>query len=147
MYVAKSVFRGDCGCIIDFFKRLCYFWEEERIRDPGIKGQVAALEAQLENKDREIIVLREDLDRVIQERLVSVKERVSVEPKSRPNAKQIQTALDNAGYNLGKIDGRIGKQTREAIRSFQRANNLVADGKVGKKTWELLRNYLEKKAK
>ncbi|MFY9402151.1 MAG: peptidoglycan-binding domain-containing protein, partial [Candidatus Omnitrophota bacterium] len=50
-------------------------------------------------------------------------------------------------YDLGKIDGRMGKQTREAIRSFQRANNLVVDGKVGKKTWEILRGYLGKKIK
>jgi peptidoglycan hydrolase-like protein with peptidoglycan-binding domain len=41
----------------------------------------------------------------------------------------------------------MGKQTREAIRSFQRANNLVVDGKVGKKTWEILRGYLDKKVK
>lgn len=114
----------------------------------GLRGQISALESRLESKDQEIANLREDLDRAMQERIVTVKEKaVSIEPKSRPNIKQIQTALRNAGYNPGKIDGRIGGQTREAIKSFQRANNITVDGKVGKKTWELLRVYLEKKVK
>ncbi|MBM3243656.1 MAG: peptidoglycan-binding protein, partial [Candidatus Omnitrophica bacterium] len=61
-----------------------------------------------------------------------------IESKSQPSAKDIQLALINAGYNPGKVDGRIGKQTIEAIKSFQKAHNLVADGKVGKKTWAVL---------
>ena len=113
----------------------------------GLRGQISALESRLESKDQEIANLREDLDRAMQERIVPVKQAVSIEPKSRPNIKQIQTALRNAGYNPGKIDGRMGGQTREAIKSFQRANNITVDGKVGKKTWELLRVYLEKKVK
>ncbi|MDD3088080.1 MAG: peptidoglycan-binding domain-containing protein [Candidatus Omnitrophica bacterium] len=113
----------------------------------GLRGQISALESSLESKDQEIANLREDLDRAMQERIVPIKDTVSIEPKSRPNVTQIQTALRNAGYNPGKIDGRMGGQTREAIKSFQRANNITVDGKVGKKTWELLRVYLEKKVK
>jgi peptidoglycan hydrolase-like protein with peptidoglycan-binding domain len=70
-----------------------------------------------------------------------------VEIKSRPNIKQIQIALKNAGLEPGPIDGRMGRQTREAIRAFQRAHNLPADGKVGKLTWNLLSEYLYKKIK
>jgi peptidoglycan hydrolase-like protein with peptidoglycan-binding domain len=55
--------------------------------------------------------------------------------------------LKNAGYNPGRIDGRLGKQTREAIKAFQRANNIPADGKVGKQTWEVLRGSLVNKVK
>jgi len=113
----------------------------------GLRGQISALESSLESKDQEIANLREDLDRAMQERIVPIKDTVSIEPKSRPNVTQIQTALRNAGYNPGKIDGRMGGQTREAIKSFQGANNITVDGKVGKKTWELLRVYLEKKVK
>jgi cell division protein FtsL len=113
----------------------------------GLRGQISALESSLESKDQEIANLREDLDRAMQERIVPIKDTVSIEPKSRPNVTQIQTALRNAGYNPGKIDGRMGGQTREAIKSCQRANNITVDGKVGKKTWELLRVYLEKKVK
>ena len=65
----------------------------------------------------------------------------------RPATKDIQRALDNAGFNPGSVDGRMGKQTRNAIKAFQRANNLVADGKVGKQTWDLLSEYLKKKVK
>jgi len=123
------------------------FGKKKDLEIQGLKSQVTALEAQLQNKDQEIYGLKEDLDRVRQERIIPVQEKVIIEPKSRPNAKQIQAALRNAGYSPGKIDGRIGKQTREAIRSFQRANNLAVDGKVGKKTWEALRIYLEQKIK
>jgi len=69
------------------------------------------------------------------------------EVKSRPKAKQIQLALKNAGYYSGAIDGKIGKVTKDAIKAFQRANNLIVDGKMGKKTWELLRKYLYLKVK
>jgi ElaB/YqjD/DUF883 family membrane-anchored ribosome-binding protein len=112
----------------------------------GLRSQILALESQVQNKEQEILTLKDDLDRAMQERIIPAQEE-PIEAKSRPNVRQIQTALKNAGYDLGKIDGRMGKQTREAIRSFQRANNLVVDGKVGKKTWEILRGYLDKKVK
>jgi g-D-glutamyl-meso-diaminopimelate peptidase len=73
--------------------------------------------------------------------------RVVPEVKSRPSAKHIQLALKNAGYNPGPVDGRMGRQTKDAIRAFQRGNNLTADGKVGKQTWGLLKEYLYKKVK
>mgnify|MGYP002522570638 CR=1 FL=1 len=42
--------------------------------------------------------------------------------------------LQNALHLLN--DGIFGKITEEAVRSFQRKNNLVADGVVGDLTWE-----------
>jgi len=56
--------------------------------------------------------------------------------------KEIQTALKNAGFYSGSIDGKIGKQTKKAIREFQSANGLKADGIVGPKTRDLLIQYL-----
>ncbi|HQQ06618.1 MAG TPA: peptidoglycan-binding domain-containing protein, partial [Candidatus Omnitrophota bacterium] len=41
-------------------------------------------------------------------------------------------------------DGKLGKQTRSAIRDFQKANGLTVDGKVGKKTWAQLEPFLNK---
>lgn len=123
------------------------FGKKKDLEIQGLRSQITALEAQLQNKDQEISGLREDLDRAMQERIIPAQDKTIVEAKSRPNIKQIQTALRNAGYDPGKIDGRLGQKTKDAIKSFQRANNLVADGKVGKKTWELLRNYLDKKIK
>jgi len=56
--------------------------------------------------------------------------------------KDIQFALKNAGFYNGPIDGKIGKQTKKAIREFQSANGLKADGIVGPKTRDLLLQYL-----
>jgi peptidoglycan hydrolase-like protein with peptidoglycan-binding domain len=60
----------------------------------------------------------------------------------RINIRQIQTALENAGFSPGPIDGKMGRKTKEAIKKFQEANGLTPDGKVGRKTWSKLREYL-----
>ena len=62
---------------------------------------------------------------------------------AKPSKKEIQRALKNAGFYQGTVDGRIGAQTREAIRTFQQVHGLKADGVVGKQTWEKLAPYLE----
>ena len=61
----------------------------------------------------------------------------------KPSAVEIQTALQNAGYYSGVIDGKIGPKTMAAIEEFQKANGLTADGKVGPKTWALLSTHLK----
>ena len=60
-----------------------------------------------------------------------------------PSKKDIQAALKNAGFYTGKVDGKIGKKTKEAIKEFQKVNGLKADGKVGPKTWDKLKTYLD----
>ncbi len=57
--------------------------------------------------------------------------------------KQIQKALKKAGFYNGSIDGKIGPQTREAIRKFQKARRLKVDGVVGKSTAVKLSKYLK----
>ena len=57
-------------------------------------------------------------------------------------ALEIQKALKNAGYYSGDVDGKIGPDSREAIRSFQRDNGLTADGVCGKQTWNKLKIHL-----
>ena len=74
-------------------------------------------------------------------------EDVSLEPLPpsgpyKPTAKEIQTALKNAGYYEGTVDGKIGPKSKQAIEDFQKANGLEADGKVGPKTWAALSVYL-----
>ena len=56
--------------------------------------------------------------------------------------KQIQRALRSAGFYQGPVDGKIGPKTKEAIKSFQKANGLKADGIVGKRTSAELNKYL-----
>lgn len=51
---------------------------------------------------------------------------------------QLQRALRSLHYYHLGIDGVFGTGTEQAVRSFQRANKLVADGLVGKKTIEKL---------
>lgn len=129
------------------FSGCATFGKKKDLEIQGLKNQVTALESQLQGKDQEINGLKEELDRASQEKNNLSGNRGIFEAKSRPNNKQIQLALRNAGYNPGKIDGRLGKQTREAIKAFQIANNIPADGKVGKQTWDALRNSSVNKVK
>jgi murein L,D-transpeptidase YcbB/YkuD len=57
------------------------------------------------------------------------------------DVKQIQKALKNAGYYSGSVDGVKGKNTKRAIKAFQRDHGLTADGVVGSKTWDALSKY------
>ena len=51
---------------------------------------------------------------------------------------QIQTKLKRWGYYKGNIDGIYGSQTVEAVKYFQRKNNLAVDGIAGKNTLEAM---------
>jgi len=62
-------------------------------------------------------------------------------PKDRK--KQIQIALQKAGFYKGKIYGKIGTQAQEAIKAFQKAKGLKIDGTVGAQTWVELNKYLK----
>jgi len=62
----------------------------------------------------------------------------------KPTGTEIQTALKNAGFYTGSVDGKIGPKTKKAVEEFQKANGLKADGKVGPKTWALLGKHLIK---
>lgn len=53
----------------------------------------------------------------------------------------IQEALKKKGYLKGKVDGVCGSDTLEAVKAFQKANNLTADGEAGTKTLQLLLGY------
>jgi len=67
---------------------------------------------------------------------------VQLAPDMATKNKQIQTALKNAGYDPGTIDGKLGARSKKAIKDFQAANGLKADGKVGAKTWAKLSAYV-----
>lgn len=117
----------------------------------GLKNQLSALETQVQAKDEEINSLKESLDKAQKGKTIVYRnfnrKGIVSKVKSRPNIRHIQICLKNAGYNPGSIDGKMGKQTRDAIKSFQKDNGLAVDGKIGKQTWVLLRKYLEQKVK
>jgi peptidoglycan hydrolase-like protein with peptidoglycan-binding domain len=54
------------------------------------------------------------------------------------NVKSLQLALKKAGFFPGKVDGRLGPQTREAVKAFQQAHDLNADSLIGLKTIKAL---------
>lgn len=56
--------------------------------------------------------------------------------------KAVQQALKNAGFNPGKVDGKMGPQTLEGIKKFQKAMSLKPDGRIGFKTLRELYDFL-----
>ncbi len=53
---------------------------------------------------------------------------------SSADIKLVQKKLKNWGYYTGNVDGIYGTKTKNAVRLFQKKNNLVVDGIVGNKT-------------
>lgn len=51
--------------------------------------------------------------------------------------KAVQKALVSEGYKL-KIDGKLGRQVRAALKKFQKKNRLKATGRINKATLEKL---------
>lgn len=104
--------------------------------------RISELERELQQKDGEVVQLEKEL----------AKNRKSAPPKAasvkKPeaarevNAKNIQLALKNANLYNGPLDGKIGANTKKAIKEFQRLNGLNPDGVVGNKTWGRLSEFL-----
>ena len=64
--------------------------------------------------------------------------RASRNPRYDHRVERIQTALRDAGFNPGPIDGKFGVATETAVAQFQRARGLVVDGVVGPETGRAL---------
>lgn len=62
---------------------------------------------------------------------------------SRTSTRIVQKALHVLGHDPGPIDGIWGEQTKQAIRSFQRAQGLAVDGIPGLMTPSKMREELE----
>lgn len=103
-----------------------------------LKTKVTELETQVQEKDAQIKDLEDELQSAQKDQ-----SRVTYSSVSILSPKQVQRALQNAGYYSGSIDGIIGKGTKRAIKDFQRENGLTVDGVVGKETSLKLRKYLE----
>ncbi|GAB6890032.1 peptidoglycan-binding protein [Geobacillus sp. FSL K6-0789] len=59
--------------------------------------------------------------------------------------KDLQAKLQRLGYNVGAVDGIYGKQTAEAVKSFQKAHGLTADGLAGKSTYHAIEHAMQQK--
>ncbi|OGW74623.1 MAG: hypothetical protein A2Z72_06145 [Omnitrophica bacterium RBG_13_46_9] len=62
-----------------------------------------------------------------------------------PLVKEAQNNLAKSGIYPGPIDGKMGWQTREAVRNFQKENTLKATGFIDSMTWEKLNVYKQAK--
>ena len=54
------------------------------------------------------------------------------------NVKLLQSALSEAGYDCGSVDGIFGAKTRSAVKAYQKGHGLKVDGIVGTQTWTSL---------
>lgn len=74
----------------------------------------------------------------------------TVKPTLRKGAegdlvKELQSKLNELGYDCGTVDGKFGNKTLAAVKEFQRKHGLTDDGVVGRQTWaELLKSTEEK---
>lgn len=59
---------------------------------------------------------------------------VAPSSSSLPNIEALQKALSEQGFYKGAIDGKMGSQTRMALRQFQSQNGLKDDGVAGVQT-------------
>ena len=121
---------------------------ERSLNDKSVDEKI---QAELKEKERLVSSLQEALDKEAKER-AKLAERLDVltgkyKPTPNSSIKQIQIALQNAGYDPGAIDGLMGSRSRKAIRDFQKDNGLDITGKIDKVTWEKLRIYLHRKVK
>lgn len=58
---------------------------------------------------------------------------------------ELQTKLNEVGFNAGKVDGIFGSATKQGVMTFQQAHSLVVDGIVGSMTSKSLNEvYLVK---
>ncbi|MDD5196975.1 MAG: peptidoglycan-binding domain-containing protein [Candidatus Omnitrophota bacterium] len=105
----------------------------------GLRNQISVLEVEIQDKEQEINGLKDALS-------FKQVEQARFEEK-RPSARDIQNALAKAGFDPGKIDGRLGKKTRQALKAFQKAHNLKVNGKADRRTWAVLSEYLSLKTK
>jgi hypothetical protein len=53
---------------------------------------------------------------------------------SRSDVRQIQQALDKNGFQVGRVDGRWGPKTSNAVRQFQQSKKLQAKGQLNQQT-------------
>lgn len=106
-----------------------------------LQSRITFLETKIERNNQKISSLEEKWSALYVDDVVFANKKS--EPSAHMTTKQIQTALKRAGFYKGAIDGKMGHMTREAIKSFQKANGLTVDGVAGKVTTAHLSKYLQ----
>jgi peptidoglycan hydrolase-like protein with peptidoglycan-binding domain len=52
--------------------------------------------------------------------------------------RQAQQALNTKGFNVGRVDGKMGRETRQALRNFQNQQKLQPTGRLDNQTMAAL---------
>jgi peptidoglycan hydrolase-like protein with peptidoglycan-binding domain len=63
---------------------------------------------------------------------------VSPATLSRKEIRQMQTALNNKGFNAGRVDGLWGPHTRMALRRLEKHDRMQANGRIDKQVLSVL---------
>ena len=131
----------------------------------NLQIKVSQMEKTLEEKDQEILDLKDQLQDLSSQidNLGAAHASASTEDNPKPksaagaassaddariirveaSAFDVQRALKSAGYYSGAVDGKMGAKSRKAISDFQKDHKLNSDGIVGKNTWIELKKYLQ----
>lgn len=137
------------GVLLCVFLAGCAATRKKDTQMEELRSHVSSLESELERKDEKIKSFESTVERAdsapMNRGYVTAAAPVKEEKTkgvSKLSAKQIQTALKNAGFYKGPLDGKLGRQTRKALKAFQRAQGLKPDGMAGKRTLLRLGKYL-----
>ena len=63
----------------------------------------------------------------------------SEKQQERIRIAKAQAALLELGYDVGKVDGKLGSKTKTAVKAFQKKHHLNVDGKITEKLLEQLK--------
>ena len=113
-----------------------------------LQVRVVDLEQKIEEKDAEIVDLKYEVkDLASQIQSTKINEAPASSPamasagrrtgtdegiiKVGASSLDVQTALKNAGFYHGTVDGKIGQQTKKAIQAFQEKYGIVKPGEQG----------------
>ncbi len=110
-----------------------------------LKTQVASLESQITGLNQRIEEISQQqtvLEAQLQNGSSSRPQTARVKAATTLSPRDIQVALKTAGFYEGPLDGKLGPKTKEAVKSFQKAQGLTPDGQVGSRTSVALAKYL-----
>jgi FtsZ-interacting cell division protein ZipA len=68
----------------------------------------------------------------------SLEQSISPTSLSEDAIRAIQTALDESGFKVGRIDGLWGPETDDAVRKFQQSKQIQANGQLDQQTLSAL---------
>jgi len=82
--------------------------------------------------------LHEGIGWLFQQTMSASPEKQPLQSAFPPPLADVQLALQQAGFQPGPVDGRMGRRTHSALKAFQSAKGLKTTGEVNRDTWEAL---------